>query len=320
MTYNKRQKPYIKGKGTPRRRSSFVGSLLKVLLPLVLLTSALMCADMNLEAERKTIPKTSEPKISDKKIHRHVEVMPHFPDCENINYTEHERKECTREKVNDFIYNNLEYPVEYIGKGGGTVVINFVVDKEGNIVNPEIFHDKSSFGDAVMKTFKTMPRWIPGKHMGVPVDVEEYIRIDIDEKQYLVSDTAEPLKSDDGNFIAAEKMAYFTDCKGMTDAYKEACNKKYIVQYVNSKLLNSNTIEIKRGGGPIGSCHRYLSFVIDKEGNITNIKAQCRQENACTNEYVQNALKGMPKWIPAQHNGKSVDVELIFPYTAHPGY
>jgi len=51
MTYNKRHKSYKKGKGARRRRSSFLGSLMRVLLPFVLLTGVGIFVAMNLDLE-----------------------------------------------------------------------------------------------------------------------------------------------------------------------------------------------------------------------------------------------------------------------------
>jgi len=58
---------------------------------------------------------------------------------------------------------------------------------------------------------------------------------------------------------------------------------------------------------------------VNKEGNITNIKTQCKREHE--NKTVDNKLKNMPQWIPAKYNGKPVNVELVFPCrTSSPGY
>ena len=317
MTYNKRQKPYIKGKGTSRRRSSFVGSLLKVSLPLVLLTGVLMFAKMNLEAERKAISKTSEPKISGKKIHRQADVMPYFPDREHVENKDRSQHSSIR-NAKGFIYDNLEYPIEYIGKGGGKVNISFVVDKEGNVVNPEILHDSNGFGDAVMKALQAMPPWIPGKKAGVPVDFVRHLYVDIDERQYLVTDTSKPLKSDAGNFIIPEKMAYITKCEGMTDGNKQVCNKQYIRQHISPGIYGGSTISLNRSDN-IKDSSTYLKFMVNKEGNITKIKAECGNEDK--NKIVESRLKNMPQWIPAQHNGKPVNVELVFSCRiGYPGY
>jgi len=276
-------------------------------ISLILCGWSLSCVSTNL----------TESEISDEYIYTDAEIGPYFSDCQNMDGSEHEKRNCTKEKVNDFIYNHLEYPPECIGKKGGYVVIRFLVDKQGNIINLEIIRDKNGFGDAILKVFKNMPRWIPGIHTGSPVHVKKYLSIRIDEEQYLVSDTFEPLKSDNGNFIAADKMAYFSKCEGVDDNNKHRCNKRYTIRHINDNLVN-NAIELGHSG-PLGSCPHYLSFVVNKEGNVSSAEAGCEQP-ARTNKVIVKALNSMSQWVPAQHNGEPVNTEIVFPYTGIPGY
>lgn len=275
MTYNKKWKSYI--------------------LPFVFLVSMWSCVGTNL----------TESEISDEKIYKQLDVMPYFPDCKNID-DEDKRQHCSIIKTRGFIYDNLEYPVEWIGKGGGKVSIRFVVNREGDIVNPEILYDSNGFGEAVIKALETMPRWIPYTKAGVPIDITRHLYIDIDEKQYLVSDTSETLKSDEGNFTVPKKMAYVTECKGMTDGNKQVCNKQHI-----SQCLIYGGINIGLYRDDTGENHQtFLKFTVDREGNITNIKTQCGDEHE--KKLIKEKLTNMPQWIPAKHNDKSVNVELVF--------
>lgn len=258
----------------------------------------------------------SESEISNEKIYTNSEIPPCFSGCSKTDWNRHEKMNCTKEKVNDFIYSHLEYPQKSIGKKGGYVTIQFVIDKQGNIINLEIVRDKNGFGDAVLKVFKNMPRWTPGIHMGVPVHVKKYLSIRIEEEQYLMSDTFEPLKSDDGNFVGADKMAYFSKCEGIDDSNKHKCNKRYTVRHVNN---SSNSLIELGHSGPLGSCLHYLSFVVDKEGNVTNAEAGCGQP-VYRNKAVEKALNSMPQWVPAQHNGEPVNVKIVLPYRGIAGY
>ncbi len=324
MTYNKKQQSYRKG--TSRRRSSFLGSLLKVLLPFVLLVAAGVFVAMNLgwesflfpqyktelnehiveEIEKEVIVKTEK---SNEKIYKQDDIIPYFPGCENIGKDIYDKWRCSIEKAKGFIYDNLEYPATYIGKGGGVVHIRFVVDKEGNVINPEIYQASNGFEDAVLKAFKKMPRWIPATNAGVPVNAERILLIHIDEKQYIISDKSEPLKSDDGYFIVPEKMAYFTKCEDVTDGEKHVCNKKYISHYVNPKIYGGMSISLYKNDTT--KSDSYLKFIVNKEGNITNIRTKCGNEEG--NELAKVRVKNIPQFIPAQHQGKSVNVEFVFP-------
>lgn len=335
MTYNKRQKSYIKGKGNSRRRSSFLGSLMKVLLPFVLMTGVGVFVAMNLglesflfpqnktelneniveEIKKETNTKAEEvTKIeSNEKIYQRVDEKPAFPGCEDIEH-EDKKRHCSVNKVRSFIYNNLEYPVEYIGKGGGMLTICFVVDKNGNVVDSGVYKDPNGLGDIVLKALPMMPRWIPGKRAGIPVNTEMYLTIDVDERQYIVSDSYEPLKSDDGNLIAPMEMAYFVGCEGMTNGEKEMCNKRHIVK--RRSIFANDHVSLSRNYY-MRADHPTLTFVVTKKGNITNIKAGCREERY--NKFLEDKLRNM-QWIPARYKGKPVNVELFFPCGTNAGY
>ena len=88
-----------------------------------------------------------------------VEIMPQFPGGEAEMYR--------------FISNNLKYPVvdQEIGTQG-RVIVRFVVSKTGEISNLELLKGISPTCDKeAMRVIKSMPKWIPGKQSGNPVQV-----------------------------------------------------------------------------------------------------------------------------------------------------
>jgi TonB family protein len=89
-----------------------------------------------------------------------VEEMPKFPggDSEMMKY----------------ILKNLKYPTGTFESGiSGSVYVQFVVDKTGNIQHSKIF--KSSgiipFDNEILRVVNNMPKWTPGKSAGKPVNV-----------------------------------------------------------------------------------------------------------------------------------------------------
>jgi len=228
MTYNKKQQSYKKGKGISRRRSSFMGSLLKVLLPFVL-TGIGIFLTMNLGLE-------------------------------------------------SFLFTQ----------------------------------NKTELNENIVEEINTEKEEIIEMEEEIEVDEE----VEFDEKQYIVSDALEPIKSSDGNFINPEKIAYFVRCEDMTDKDRRLCNEGFLSQYVNSRIPHQGSvISLNR----IDTLENWsLRFMVDKEGNITNIKAECGQEHE--NKLVENRLKNMQPWIPAQHNGKPVNVEFVFPCRIGPNF
>jgi hypothetical protein len=60
-----------------------------------------------------------------------------------------------------------------------------------------------------------------------------------------------------------------------------------------------------RNGAPAGQYLVIVSFVIDKEGNITELKAE-NDPGFGTKEEALKIMKRSPRWIPASQNGKNV--------------
>jgi protein TonB len=79
-------------------------------------------------------------------------------------------------KIMQFIYKNLKWPNEFDGRG--TVIVSFIVTKDGNICSIKI--EKGLNPDCnkeVIRVLKLMHNWKPGKLNNQPVDVILYIPI-----------------------------------------------------------------------------------------------------------------------------------------------
>lgn len=101
---------------------------------------------------------------SDKKkltvVNSGIDEMPRFPGGE---------KEAGR-----FLARHLKYP-QYAAEKGiqGTVVVAFIVDKNGEVSETEVITGVDGSLDAeAVRVVKSMPKWIPGKKAGVAVDVQ----------------------------------------------------------------------------------------------------------------------------------------------------
>ncbi len=87
-----------------------------------------------------------------------VEEMPQFPGGE--------------EAMINFLRNNLKFPPLDKNTVLSRVYINFVVDKNGDIVHPKIIRGMSgAFDEEALRVIRLMPKWIPGKQNGKQVAV-----------------------------------------------------------------------------------------------------------------------------------------------------
>ena len=93
------------------------------------------------------------------KVFHVVEQMPQFPGGQAA--------------MMKFIADSLRYPsVACENRIEGRVVVQFVVDCEGNILNPLVVWSVDPLLDReAIRLVKLMPKWIPGRQNGKPVNV-----------------------------------------------------------------------------------------------------------------------------------------------------
>ncbi len=76
--------------------------------------------------------------------------------------------------LGNFISSNFHYPAEAQENGEqGRVVVQFVVEKDGSVTNPEVVQSVSPALDAeALRIVKLMPKWKPGMNKGEVVAVK----------------------------------------------------------------------------------------------------------------------------------------------------
>lgn len=102
----------------------------------------------------------------DDEIYTVVETMPEFPGGET--------------NLRQFLATNLKYPKEDKKSGySGKVVIEFIVDKNGDVKNHRIAKSSGSetLDAEAMRVIKMMPSWTPGKVGEEPVIVRYMLPI-----------------------------------------------------------------------------------------------------------------------------------------------
>ena len=112
--------------------------------------------------KEEAMPTTEkEPQVAEgDKVFEIVEVMPEFPGGMSA---------CLQ-----YLAKNIKYSTEAQDAGQqGRVIVQFIVTKEGKIVNPKIVRSVSTILDnEAIRVVKNMPDWKPGTQKGVPVNVK----------------------------------------------------------------------------------------------------------------------------------------------------
>lgn len=76
----------------------------------------------------------------------------------------------------NYVYSNLNWPNTFGGEG--TVLISFVVKKNGELKDIKIEKSLCSFCDQeVIRVFETIPLWEPGELNSTQVDVKMYFPV-----------------------------------------------------------------------------------------------------------------------------------------------
>ncbi len=118
-----------------------------------------------------TLPPPITDDNSEKKIHQTADKVPLFSvGCEMEDYTE--KKACADKKMLEHIYMNVTYPYEARINGiEGTVVVSFIIEKDGQLTNIKILKNPGGgLGEDVERVIKAMPQnWRPAIINGEPV-------------------------------------------------------------------------------------------------------------------------------------------------------
>ena len=117
--------------------------------------------DTNAAVEVKYTPvEVEEEEVEEQQIFQVVEEMPEFPGG---------LSECMK-----FLGKNIKYPTISQENGvQGRVIVQFVVNKDGSIVDPVVVRGVDPYLDKeALRVISMMPKWKPGKQRGKAVRVK----------------------------------------------------------------------------------------------------------------------------------------------------
>lgn len=106
---------------------------------------------------------------------RSADEMPRFPGCEDMEASVRDKKKCADKEMLEFVYRNYRYPAEARRIGvEGTVVISFIIEKNGMVSDPKIVRDiGGGCGEEALRVVRLMQeqsiRWTPARQNGQPV-------------------------------------------------------------------------------------------------------------------------------------------------------
>ncbi|RKS55894.1 beta-lactamase regulating signal transducer with metallopeptidase domain [Gillisia mitskevichiae] len=101
-----------------------------------------------------------------------IDQVPLFPGCESLSSNE-EQKKCMTNKITEFVSENFNTKIGEDLKltGVNRVVVQFKIDKNGNIVNVRARAPHPSLEEEAKRVINALPKMIPGEQKGKPVGV-----------------------------------------------------------------------------------------------------------------------------------------------------
>lgn len=208
---------------------------------------------------------------------------------------------------------NLRYPKEALVKGiEGTVMVDFVVSADGTIRDVAI-NEMSKDADESMKQeairlIRSMPKWVPGKYKGQPVNTKALylVRFDLPKKK-----PQSDIPKQDAQPIAEKQQIpeYIYDMKGVPVAPKFNGGYAGLTRWIQDHIqYPAGAAKAKIEGRVI------VEFIIDKNGAVTVPKVVRGINDALNNEALR-VIKSLPRWTPGYANGKPVKTRYTYPVT-----
>ncbi len=200
----------------------------------------------------------------------------------------------------DYINRNLVYPEDDLKQDNrGKVVVSLRVDKEGFGSNYAV---KSTFSEAAspiaLNLVKTI-LWVPATCDGIPYECDHEYEIDFNAKSYKRYwkkhervDVPLEFEADTSNAIFEYRQLNETARPYFADGGSIA-----------NHLYNNLRFPVEAKEREIQGTVR-LSFIIEKDGSISNIVVINSVGGGCDNEAIR--LMQETVWIPAEKNGKYV--------------
>lgn len=255
------------------------------LVAALLIASNISCISSEKQEE---ISEKQESRAAEGEVFQVVEEMPEFPGGMG---------ECMK-----WLGQNIKYPADAKEKGvQGRVIVQFVVEKDGTIVNAKVVRGVDPDLDAeALRVVNQSPKWKPGKQKGEAVRVKYTLpimfKLDNDSSDSKVAEAPREVKVDEnGVHQVCEEMPEFPG--GMAECMK----------YLSK---NINYPEDCKKEGIQGRV--IVQFVVDKDGSIKD-PTIARGVHPSLDKEALRVLSSMPNWKPGKQKGEAVKVKYTIP-------
>ncbi|WP_299673695.1 energy transducer TonB [uncultured Tenacibaculum sp.] len=241
-----------------------------------------------------------------------VDEIPLFESCEDVAIMK--QNKCFKSEITEHIKNNFQYPNRSYNKGiQGRVLVNFVINKEGNVsISNTLFPYKGEeLRDEANRIVNKLPKFIPGKQSGVKVNVQYTLKIMFDipgVKKTNIRKKVKTINLDEVyTFDELQRTPTFKECfssfDDSFDCFANELKKHVIKNFAYPVEALDNNIE-----GIV-----YVSFIINSEGDIVNIKAKGPNNGKILEIAAKRLVEKLPKLKAGYKDNKRVNTKYQFP-------
>lgn len=244
-------------------------------------------------------------------VYREVDEMPRFAGCETEK-DEKLREDCSMKKMLTYVYTNIKYP-DVARKAGteGVVVVRFIVDKTGQIINPKVVRDLGNgCGTEVLSMVNKMAatKWIPGIHEGKNVNVIFNLPV----RFKLAGDSKEKKTNEVARNEENLVMPYFAGCEKIADAKeRRKCSNQTLITFISNNLKYPKEAKDAKIAGLV-----LISFKVDKTGQVSEPITVKKGIGFGADKAALDVVEKLKtvQWSPGTKDGKPVGVMLTLPF------
>lgn len=203
-----------------------------------------------------------------------------------------------KKPTRDFVNRSIVYPEQDLTDNkSGKVVVDFVVDEQGKASQ---FSVSDAFSNEAAKNAIDIVKrieWLPAQIDGTPVKANMQYEVVYNAKSYkrsLKKRTALPL-----TFPADTSLRIYENRQTDEWAYPYFKDGDNMVSYIINNLHYPEEAKQREVSGTVT-----LTFIIETDGNVSNIVITNHVGGGCDNEAIR--LIEATRWIPAVKNGHYV--------------
>lgn len=232
-----------------------------------------------------------------------VENVPVYKGCEKLMSNDDKRK-CMSKKISELVVNNFDSSLanrKDIPVGIQKITVLFKISIEGYVVDIQARASHPDLEKEVIRVINLIPKLKPGFQDGKPVVVPYYLPISFNVEG-------------EGGLNANKSFPIYNGCNSdLGYELLKKCTTERIMDFVK---LNINVAEVGRLFPLDNSTQFQANFVIDKKGEIKDIKVKAHKREMAA--LAIKTLKRLPKLkLPKAGKEKITDTPFEFLMTLY---